>query len=291
MFPTSSSCSRRSALRRTSVRRGAFREKDEGAYQHGLRFRQGSIRDGWIPCNLYALRAVPSGHGRVEGGMRLERGGIDIYYVDESMDPDSFALSAIPVPLLREVEGSWGIVWQDHFENVRDWRRRAKNAHGLPVRKELKGSKLASGRGRFRDGKHQYTRAEAAVIMRSMLSDVGFLQPNGIITVVGDTRSRLYGHGRLEALVFALLQRMRTACDRARRCGLVFFDEGHGEYRKLYRKARVFLPTGSSHGGWLAARRGIYPWTTSPRTRTSSSLSTASSRSLPTWSAIQPSSS
>jgi len=54
----------------------------------------------------------------------------------------------------------------------------------------------------------------------------------------------------LEVLLYALLQRMRTACNRSRRNGIVFFDEGHGEYRKLYRRARVFLPTGSMFGGW-----------------------------------------
>jgi len=186
--------------------------------------------------------------------MRLENGGIDIFYVDESMDRDTFAMSAVPIPFLREVEGTWTIVWEDHFENVRDWRRRAKTAHGLPVRKELKGSKLAGGRGRFKHGKHQFPRAQAAGVLRSMLADLGFLQPAGIITVVGDRGSNLYGHGRLEALLFALLQRMRTACERTNRRGLVFFDEGHGEYRKLYRKARVFLPTGSSQGGWPSGR-------------------------------------
>lgn len=43
---------------------------------------------------------------------------------------------------------------------------------------------------------------------------------------------------------------MRTACAKSSRQGLVFFDQGHGEYRKLYRKARRFLPTGSAYGQW-----------------------------------------
>ena|SRR2546423_11470969 len=36
----------------------------------------------------------------------------------------------------------------------------------------------------------------------------------------------------------------------------VFFDEGHEEYRKLYRQAQVFLPTGSSiqGAGWGAGQ-------------------------------------
>jgi hypothetical protein len=38
--------------------------------------------------------------------------------------------------------------------------------------------------------------------------------------------------------------------------GLVFFDEGHPEYRKLYRQAQVYLPTGSRFGGWAS---GFFP--------------------------------
>lgn len=36
---------------------------------------------------------------------------------------------------------------------------------------------------------------------------------------------------------------------------MVFFDEGHGEYRTLYRKARVYLPTGSALGVWSGGQR------------------------------------
>ena len=41
---------------------------------------------------------------------------------------------------------------------------------------------------------------------------------------------------------------------RAERIGLVFFDEGHGEYRTLYRRARAFLSTGSERGDWGAGK-------------------------------------
>ncbi len=46
----------------------------------------------------------------------------------------------------------------------------------------------------------------------------------------------------------ALFQRMRTYCDKNQRVALTFFDRGHPEYRTLYRKAQVFLPTGSLFG-------------------------------------------
>lgn len=182
--------------------------------------------------------------------MRLLGGGVDVVYIDESMDRYAFAMSAVAVPFLRNVEGTWTFVWEDQFRNVRDWRRRAKANHGVPVRKELKGSKLASGRGRYAFGRHSLARPVAARVYRSLLSDLGFMQDLSIITVVGSRQSNLYGHRRLEALLYALLQRLRTACHKTSRRGMVFFDEGHGEYRKLYRRARVHLPTGSMMGGW-----------------------------------------
>lgn len=59
----------------------------------------------------------------------------------------------------------------------------------------------------------------------------------------------MYGHERLERVMYALFQRMRTQCDKRNVNAMVFFDQGHEEYRKLYRKACVHLPTGSRFGG------------------------------------------
>jgi hypothetical protein len=182
--------------------------------------------------------------------MKLPDGGLDIFYIDESMDAEVFSMSAVAIPFLRIVEGTWTITWEDQFANIRQWRRDLSKSHEVPVAKELKGSKFASGRGRFRRGNHQLTRAEAATAYRHMLAQLGFLPTLSIITVIGTKAANLYGHSKLEALLYALLQRMRTACAKRNRAGMVFFDEGHGEYTKLYRKARVYLPTGSSQGGW-----------------------------------------
>jgi hypothetical protein len=182
--------------------------------------------------------------------MRLGNGGIDIFYIDESMDHDVFAMSAIAIPFLRNIDGTWMVVWDDHFSNIRDWRRQIKQNLGIPVRKELKGSKLSSGRGRYKNGKDQFTRHEANRVYRTLLSNLSFLPDMSIVSVTGTRQSKLYSHSKLEALLYALLQRMRTACHKNQRTGLVFFDEGHGEYRKLFRRAQVHLPTGSSYGGW-----------------------------------------
>jgi len=189
--------------------------------------------------------------------MRLEQGGIDVYYVDESMDGGAIALAAVAIPFLRLVDNTWTLVWEDQFQNIRDWRRRARMATTIPVAKELKGEKLLSGRGRYKNGLHQFDRPEAAAAYRALLSDIAFLPDLSITTVIGTPASVLFGHRSLEALVIALFQRMRRTSHEQSRNGMVFFDQGHGEYRKLYRKARVYLPTGSRLGHWGLGRASV----------------------------------
>ncbi len=187
--------------------------------------------------------------------MRLADGGIDVFYIDESGDRDVFVMTAVAIPFLRKVDGTWTLVWEDHFENIRDWRRRMSRRHRIPVKKELHGNKLASGRGRYFMGKHQFPRPRAVSVYRSILGDLGFLPDGSITTVVGDRNAKLYGHTKLEAVLLALFQRMQRTCVATNRQGMVFFDQGHGEYRTLYRKARRYLPTGSAYGAWSDGRR------------------------------------
>ncbi len=193
--------------------------------------------------------------------MKVGSGGIDVWYVDESTDTDYFAMSAISVPFLRAVDGTWTLVWEDQYANLRDLRRELRRQHGIPVKKELKASKLVAGRGRYSGGKHQLTPHAGTDAIRWTLANLGFLQPMSIISVCAKRSTNLYGHSRLEGTLFALLQRMRTATERSGRNAFVFFDEGHGEYRKIYRRARIFLPTGSALGGWSAGKVKNMPLT------------------------------
>lgn len=193
--------------------------------------------------------------------LKVGPGGIDVWYIDESTDTDYFAMSAISVPFLRTVDGTWTLVWEGQYANLRDLRRDLRRQHGIPVKKELKASKLVAGRGRYANGAHQLSALAGANAVRWTLSNIGFLQPRSIISVCAKRTTNLYGHTRLEATLFALLQRMRTATEKNGRNAFVFFDEGHGEYRKIYRRARIFLPTGSALGGWSAGKVRNLPLT------------------------------
>jgi hypothetical protein len=57
------------------------------------------------------------------------------------------------------------------------------------------------------------------------------------------------GHKGIFAGLFGLLQRIRNQCA-AHTNGMVFFDEGHKSYIRLYRMAQKYLPTGSKFGSW-----------------------------------------
>lgn len=184
--------------------------------------------------------------------MRLQPSGIDVWYIDESSDADYFAMSAISVPLIRKVDGAGHIVWQDHLNAAQQLRRDLRKIHKIPARKELHAVSLAAGRGRYRDGKVNFTKMAGCGVYRWILSRLGILQEASIISVVGSKASNLYGHTKLEALMYALFQRMQRASSATQRNGMVFFDNGHGEYRTLYRKALVHLPTGSKFGSWDA---------------------------------------
>lgn len=183
--------------------------------------------------------------------MHLRSGGIDIYYIDESHDRQVFVATAIRVPFLRQLEGVWQIVWPNHLNQSKAWRKQIKEALDIPVTKELHGHKLAAGRGNFLKGKYNFHRPQAAKAYRAILSNLPFLPDEGILSASASRGKFLYGHDRLEAAMYALFQRMRTQCSKNNRNAIAFFDQGHPEYRKLYRQAQVYLATGSKLGGWL----------------------------------------
>jgi hypothetical protein len=162
--------------------------------------------------------------------MLLRSGGVDIFYIDESNDSHVYVVTAVAVPFLRESAGIWNIVWPDYLQAAKGWRRRIRDALNIPVSKELHGVKLASGRGRYLQGKFSFYRPKAGAAYREILRLADFLPNASVITVRAQRGGRaLYGATRLEAAVHALFQRMRSQCEARRTNGFVFFDEGHEE--------------------------------------------------------------
>jgi hypothetical protein len=181
--------------------------------------------------------------------MLLQPGGIDVYYIDESHDCHRFVVTAIRIPILRNTEGSWQITWPSRLAAAKLWRRQIKENLGIPITKELHGVKLASGRGNYLLGKHNLKRRQAAAAYRDILGNLHMVPDEGILSATAGRGRSLYGRERLEAAMYALFQRMRRQCVAKSTNAFVFFDQSHPEYRRLYRMAQIYLPTGSSRGG------------------------------------------
>lgn len=137
----------------------------------------------------------------------------------------------------------------DHLAAAKEWRRGIAADLKIPASKELHGTKMVGGRGNYIVGKRQIAKDKAAGIYREILSRIAFVPPESVITVVGSRGPEMYGHARLLRVLHALFQRMRRQCEARRVNAMVFFDEGHNDYRDLYRRAMVNLPTGSIFGG------------------------------------------
>lgn len=182
--------------------------------------------------------------------MHLRPGGLDVFYIDESHDGNHYVVTAVRVPFLRNIENTWNIVWPSHLEKAKAWRRRIKEQLNIPRAKELHGVKLASCRGQFLHGKFNFKYRQAAQVYGEILKTIDFLPDEGIMSVAATKGQPLYGHHRLEAAMYALFQRMRRKCIADRTNAITFFDQGHPEYRRLYRMAQVHLPTGSAVGRW-----------------------------------------
>lgn len=182
--------------------------------------------------------------------MLLRPGGLDVFYIDESHDNTQYVVTAVTVPFLRPGERNWEIVWEDYLEDAKSWRKWIRDHLHIPRAKELHGSKLATGRGRYNQGKHTLSRPKAAEVYERILNEIDFLPLSSVISVCTPRRRAMYGATKLELAMHALFQRMRSQCNSRRTNGIVFFDEGHPEYRKLYRRSQIYLPTGSRLGGW-----------------------------------------
>lgn len=188
--------------------------------------------------------------------MLLEPGGADIWYIDESYDPQFVAVVGVSVPFLRNLDGQgWTFVWGDNLRAVQAFRKNLSRVHHIPARKELHAITLAAGRGQYLRGKHQFSRPAAAGVYRWICSQMSYLQGESIIAVVAKPGAKLYGHSRVEACLYALFQRIRRASVGARRNGLIFFDGFNPNYRTLYRMACRVLFTGSSMGAWPGGAR------------------------------------
>jgi Protein of unknown function (DUF3800) len=178
--------------------------------------------------------------------------GLLTFYADESDDKEIFVLSSICIPTLTPCgDSSEGhmVEWDQYHAATVAWRKMLKQKFGVPIKAELKGTKIAKGRNNYRNGKGRIYGPYARSLYDTALQGLTFLPAESVFSVYAVKSQKLYGYEKLEASLFAVLQRIQRKCG-GDHSALLFFDEGHPEYLRVYRKARVYMPTGSRQGTW-----------------------------------------
>lgn len=176
---------------------------------------------------------------------------MDIFYIDESASADTFVMSSVRIPLLRfGNDGQWWVSWPHYYEAARAWRRDLAAKHSLKIRPEIHSSDFLAGKGKMHASGRVLTKAEAADAFRYGLSQLSFLDDASIITAFATAKSALFGQTKMKATLTGLLQRLERQTTKEERAALTFFDEGHREYWKIYRRSQAYMPVGSALGGW-----------------------------------------
>jgi hypothetical protein len=190
------------------------------------------------------------------GVRTLEPWGLCTFYSDESDDKYIYVIASVAVPTLvrRRELTTLEISWDQYLDAAKQWRRALRRDHFIPIAKELKGSKLATGHNSYGVGGGRIAGQAAFDAYQAALRSLTFLAAGSVFSVYATRGVSLYGHDKLEAALYALFQRMQKHCEGWHSNALVFFDEGHNEYRTLFRKSFRHLPTGSRHGNWGGGR-------------------------------------
>jgi hypothetical protein len=187
--------------------------------------------------------------------------GLSTFYADESDDKQTFVMAVVCIPTLTRLDDdALGIQhmrmdWDAYLNAAKQWRGKLKETFNVPRSKELKGSKIATGRNRYDGDKNPIYGYRAIQLYRFALESLAFLPDKSVFSVCAPRGYKIYGHTRLEAAMYVALQRMQRQMEAENRTALLFFDEGHAEYRDMYRRACVHLPTGSNMGAWASGAK------------------------------------
>lgn len=92
----------------------------------------------------------------------IPRGGIDIFYIDESAGNGCFVMASLRVPYVRADRlGEAQVVWQEYYEKATSWRRTLSRDHKIKFRNELHGSELLTSKGRLHISGKSLTKEQA----------------------------------------------------------------------------------------------------------------------------------
>jgi hypothetical protein len=157
----------------------------------------------------------------------------------------------VRIPFLKpkQLGDGWEFVWNDYLDKATGWRRDLSENHCIRFREELHGYEILGRKGQYHKAWRNLTHDEATALYKDALATLTWLPNNSIMTTFATDQSELMGHKGIFACLFGLFQRIRNQCG-AHTNGMIFFDEGHKSYIRLYRMAQKYLPTGSKFGAW-----------------------------------------
>lgn len=182
--------------------------------------------------------------------MDLAPNGIDVFYVDESERYPLSVATSVRIPFLRPRRDGWEFVWEYYLDDATRWRRDLSRVHSIRFREELHGYKILKHQGQYHKTWRNLSPNEARALYEDAFKTLTWLPEHSIISTFATDASNLMGHVGIAACLLGLFQRMRNDCAQREVNGMVFFDEGHNSYVRLYRMAQKYLPTGSRFGGW-----------------------------------------
>jgi Protein of unknown function (DUF3800) len=197
--------------------------------------------------------------------MDLLPSGIDIFYVDESERQPLAVTTAVKIPFLRPKDSGWEFVWERYLGAATKWRRDLSQNHSIRFRMELHGYKILKHQGLYHKTWRNLSPTEATALYEDAFKTLTWLPQRSIMSTFATSQSSLMGFVGIEACLLGLFQRIRNDCGYTNVNGIMFFDEGHRSYVRLYRMAPKYLPTGSQFGRWGNARTKNLPLSMFPK--------------------------
>jgi hypothetical protein len=188
--------------------------------------------------------------------MDLEPNGIDIFYIDESERFPLAVASVVRIPfLVPKGKTDWEFVWENYHAEAIKWRRDLSVNHSIRFREEMHGYRILKHQGLYHKTQRNLTPPEAVALYKDALASLTWVPKHSIMSTFATDKTELMGHKGIDACLFGLFQRIRNQCLHDQVNGMIFFDEGHSSYTRLYRMAQKYLPTGSKLGGWESGKR------------------------------------
>jgi hypothetical protein len=162
----------------------------------------------------------------------------EIAYVDESYDDQTFAMSALIVPVAR---------WRETFEAIKTHRQQLKAVYGIFTSKELHALEFVSGRGRISE--RMIPKGLRAQLFRETMDMLAGL-PVRIIS--GAWPMNGIEKREIHAKAFSrLAERLQRRAVENNSHILRMVDEGKDvELRKIARRSAIYNMVGSRFGMW-----------------------------------------